>query len=260
MITEYNHPAVILWRAIELKTINGVVKKEKIRFKHPILDLGCGEGKIAKVLFGRQVVDYGLDNCLEMVESAKKSGVYKRVVLGDACQLPFKDQTMMAVFSNCVVEHIPNIDRVLSETSRVLKKDGLFLFTVPSPNFSTNLSFYRIFNFFGLRSLAEKYSNFRNHRLNHYNCFYLQEWRKRLKANNLRIECHRFYISHKTLFFWDFCALIVFPFTFLARIFKVERPFFPIKHIILKNLLTQFYNEKIDGENGAALLLLARKM
>ncbi len=39
-------PPVALWRAIELRTL---VAEE---FPRPILDLGCGDGLIAQVLFG----------------------------------------------------------------------------------------------------------------------------------------------------------------------------------------------------------------
>lgn len=41
---------------------------------------------------------------------------------------PFKDKTFDAIFSISVFEHIPEIDRALNESLRVLKKGGLFLF------------------------------------------------------------------------------------------------------------------------------------
>ncbi len=139
----YNHPAVILWRAIELRNLSRILS-EKEMF-HPILDLGCGEGEIARALFGKGVIDVGLDNEEQMVKKAEKSGIYRKVILGDACCLPFEKDSFNLIFSNCVIEHIPDINQVLSEVARILKKNGLFIFTVPSENFGDFLFFSRIF-------------------------------------------------------------------------------------------------------------------
>lgn len=260
MINEYDHPSVILWRAIELKTVDQVLEREKVVLVHPILDLGCGEGKIAEALFGRGQIDYGLDNWQEMVESARRSGVYREVVLGNACKLPFKDRMIGTVFSNCVIEHIEGIDRVLSEVSRVLKDRGVFIFTVPSSNFSRNLSLHKIFNFFGFQSLAKKYSDFRNRKLNHYNCFRLPEWRKRLEINDLKIENYQFYIAPGTLFIWDLCALLVFPMTLLGRVLRLGRVSFPLRSNVLKAIFDRFYRETVHNNEGSALLLVTRKV
>ena len=83
---EFNHPAVVLWRSIELKTIAESIGDDDLLT--PLLDLGCGEGKIAKILFGKGIVDVGLDNELEIAKAARQSKVYKKVVVGDARNLP----------------------------------------------------------------------------------------------------------------------------------------------------------------------------
>ncbi len=260
MIDSYCHPSVVLWRAIELKTITNLFDKEKIILQNPILDLGCGEGKIAESLFGKNKIDQGLDNWPDMVESAKKSGVYKKVILGDACQLPFQNEAFKMVFSNCVIEHIPDIDKVLSEVSRVLKKDGLFIFTVPSAYFFKNLSLYRILNTLGLKFLAQGYSRYRNEKLNHYNCFALSVWEKKLTVNKFKIKSQQFYISYKTLFLWDLLALLIFPFAFLSKILKLPKLSFPFRTIILRNLFNGFYQENAGNDKGAALLVIAKKV
>lgn len=203
---EFSHPAVVLWRSIELKTITESIGEGFILT--PILDLGCGEGKIAKILFGKGVIDVGLDNEPEIVKTAKQSRVYKKVVLGDARNLPFKGKSFSTVFSNCVIEHIPGKIKVLREVKRVLKKNGIFIFTVPSKMFSEYLFFYNLFEAIGLKWLAKKYSQKRNQLLNHYHCENHQAWKNSLRSVGLTLAYHRYYLSKKTIMGWDFIAAV----------------------------------------------------
>lgn len=198
---EYDHPAIVLWRAIELKTIFQSLRGK--RLLSPILDLGCGEGKIAKVLFGKGVVDIGLDNESEMVKAARKSKVYKKVVLGDAQDLPFRNNSLSTVFSNSVIEHIQGIEKVLSEVSRILKPGGLFIFTVPSHKFGDFLFFSLLFKKIKLDFLGKKYTQMRNKKLNHYHCYSPRQWGTLLKKAGLKMDNWQYYLSKETLSFWD---------------------------------------------------------
>lgn len=47
-------------------------------------------------------------------------------------RLPFADQTFDVVFSDYVLEHVEHPDQFLSETCRVLKPSGCFLFRTPN--------------------------------------------------------------------------------------------------------------------------------
>lgn len=247
----YPHPSVVLWRSIELKVIESVLKKNKVKLLHPILDLGCGEGHIARAVFQNTKIDCGLDNWPEMVESAKKSGVYRKVVLGDACKLPFKDKSFQTVFSNCVIEHISGIDLVLSEIARVLKKQGLFIFTVPTDNFRKNLFLYNVFMRLNLKTLANKYSDFRNKQLNHFNCFNLEDWKKKLNMRGLSVIHHQYYITPKTTFFWDLMALIYFPFSKIS--------IYPFKELLEKSIIKKLYEEPENNKMSSSLLVIAQK-
>lgn len=252
MNSRYPHPSVVLWRAIELRTIEHVFEKEKITLPHPILDLGCGEGHIAGAVFAGRKVDYGLDNWPEMVSLAKKSGVYKKVVLGDACKLPFKANTFRTLFSNCVIEHIPNIDAVISESSRVLKSGGLFIFTVPTSNFRNNLFLYKVFKNLGITFLANKYSDFRNKQLNHFNCFTLSDWEKKLKKKGLTINNYQYYITPKTTFYWDLMALLYFPFSKISV--------YPFKMLLENTIIKRLYQEPENNKQGSSMLIIAKKV
>ncbi len=51
--------------------------------------------------------------------------------VSDAGDLPFADSTIDAVISECVLEHVPNPESVVSEIKRILKPGGLVYVVVP---------------------------------------------------------------------------------------------------------------------------------
>ncbi|OYW76967.1 MAG: hypothetical protein B7Z37_06520, partial [Verrucomicrobia bacterium 12-59-8] len=103
-------------------------------FIRPVLDIGCGDGLFAEVLFADQI-DEGLDYDAAETARADASGKYIHLTTDSATHMPFPEASFATVFSNSVLEHIPGIEQVMSEAFRVLKPGGVFHFTVPSPFF-----------------------------------------------------------------------------------------------------------------------------
>lgn len=90
-----------------------------------LLDLGCDDGEWTLRLAGRIGTRfvYGLDIVKKRLEMARKKGVRTR--LADLSQkLPYSSSFFDVVHANQVIEHVPDLDRFLSETYRVLKKGG----------------------------------------------------------------------------------------------------------------------------------------
>jgi ubiquinone/menaquinone biosynthesis C-methylase UbiE len=52
--------------------------------------------------------------------------------LGDASDLPFKDESFQLVHGNTVLEHIPNYEKAFSEVVRVCSTKGYIVITVPN--------------------------------------------------------------------------------------------------------------------------------
>jgi O-antigen chain-terminating methyltransferase len=102
----------------------------------PVLDVGCGRGEWLEVLQEERLVARGLDVNRIMVEQCRQRGF--DVALGDVLEylrnLP--DASVGAVTGFHIIEHLP-LDRfikLLDETVRVLKPQGLAIFETPNPH------------------------------------------------------------------------------------------------------------------------------
>ena len=98
-----------------------------------ILDLGCGTGIYAKILKRRGAVVSGIDISPKMIELAKQNvkGVDFRV--GTAYNLPYKSGTFDIVVASLVVHYFTNMNRAFREIKRVLKRNGVFIFSTDNP-------------------------------------------------------------------------------------------------------------------------------
>ncbi|MHB8104775.1 MAG: class I SAM-dependent methyltransferase [Dehalococcoidales bacterium] len=93
-----------------------------------VLDVGCGVGAhiIEMSYHGANCV--GIDALEERVHLINRvSSNHKlnlRAIYGDACKLPFDDETFDVVMSFQFFEHVSDLDSAINEQIRVLKKGG----------------------------------------------------------------------------------------------------------------------------------------
>ncbi len=126
-------PATSWWRAIELAVVvhHGLPQGTG-------LDLGCGDGKLMRILLDAARASpflVGVDIDPLETRDASASGVYRRVHTAPGDRLPEPDASFDFAFSNSVLEHIDDIEPVIAELARVLRPSGRFLFTVPASGF-----------------------------------------------------------------------------------------------------------------------------
>lgn len=108
------------------------------------LDAGCGLGRHSIQFMKRGAHTCCLDLDLECLRKTRytiaqmntDSGLGKNsgfmVHIGDALNLPFKDETFDRIICSEVMEHVDDDFKACSELARVLKKDGRIAITVPT--------------------------------------------------------------------------------------------------------------------------------
>lgn len=116
-----------------------------------LLDVGCGEKPYARWLNSKEVEHFGLD-----VQAAP--GI--DCVVGPAEPWPIESASVDAVLCTQTVEHVADVNFVVSEIDRVLRPTGLLILTAPFIyNFHTQElgGDYRRFSIEGLRQLFTDY-------------------------------------------------------------------------------------------------------
>jgi SAM-dependent methyltransferase len=100
-----------------------------------ILDYGCGAGTIIQEVRDRGFDAYGCDvfyqggNYSSQVPSnLMENGIIKRMNDG---RIPYDDASFDLVINNLVMEHVPDLEAVLLEISRVMKPGGKVLSLFP---------------------------------------------------------------------------------------------------------------------------------
>jgi SAM-dependent methyltransferase len=164
----------------------------------PILDVGCGDGQFASVVF-EQPIDVGFDPFIPSLREAKKYGVYRGLAQSLGDRTPFPDAHFGSAFSNSVLEHISELQTVLNETGRVLRPGALFLFCVPNHRWPDNLSISTFFKRVGLQGLARAYVRFFTRVSRHVNMLSPEDWQARLKAAGFALEDHWHYFPPAAL-------------------------------------------------------------
>lgn len=100
-----------------------------------ILDLGCGAGNLLNYLAKKNKKSFlfGVDIDKDTIERAEKNKYCKRekFVLSNAKKIPFADNFFDKVYCHEVLEHVEDLDAVLTEIKRTLKNKGKLHVTVP---------------------------------------------------------------------------------------------------------------------------------
>lgn len=219
-----------LWRGVEIELLK---QKWQKYFTGKILDLGCGEGEIAKEVFNKGLsfvkLEWGLDNDPVMVSKAKQSGIYKKVILGEASKIDLPAGGVDLVFSNSVLEHIKAIDKVLPEIQRILKPGGWLIATMPTDQLGEYLGWGRLYGWWF------------NYKYHHCHLYSLDKWKKLLQKAGLKVVDSYHYLDRPIIKQWH-------------KLLWLNKLGVKIKPVRLRSGSAKFL------ARGAAVAILARKI
>lgn len=139
--TAFNHPVALLRAENKIRTPWILGEIEKRLGTARVLDVGCGAGMLANALALAGHETAGIDLSEKSLAVAKKRDATGTVVYkqANAYALPFPDASFDVVCATDVLEHVDAPQKLIAESSRVLKKGGLFFFHTFNRNFLSYL-------------------------------------------------------------------------------------------------------------------------
>lgn len=106
-----------------------------LRDARRVLDLGGGDGQLARVLAEDGAYAVVVDSSHSQLTTARQRG--SSAVLATGAALPFKDRSFDAVLICLVLEHVVELDEVFAEVARVLEVGGRLLLLLNHPILQT---------------------------------------------------------------------------------------------------------------------------
>lgn len=259
--------SLALWRAPEADAIYRAYSNLKkntqkhrqgiLELKRPVLDVGCGFGEFAGVFFDTQI-EMGVDISIDDLLKAKKSRKYKKLISADARHLPFANNTFATVISVSVFEHITSPQYSIREVMRVLKRGGLFIYTVPTSVLNEHLFYPRLFKFFGLKNLAKIYLNYYHQVFKHVNIFPPSRWKKMTTQAGFKLLHTEGTFTSTLVKAFDIFLLTALPSQLCRWLFGSRWVWgLPVKKILLTPLYKYLINHDIPTESN--ILVIAQK-
>lgn len=232
-----------------------------LTMEKPILDLGCGEGLFANILFAEKI-DTGIDPNPRELERARELGAYDELIQCYGNNIPKPDGSYKTIFSNSVLEHIPDLSPVLQEVRRLLIVGGNFYLTVPSDKFDQFSVLNKLLTTLGFDSIAGKFRKFYNHFWKHYHYYSLKEWEQLVRAHGFEISQSFQYDPEPVCRMNDFLAPFGF-FSFVVKKITNRWVLFPqLKWFITKPFIKSILKalDKEYTREGGLVFIAAKKV
>lgn len=136
--------------------------KNMLKENDTVLDVGCGLGFTGEYLSRKGFSVTGVELDPGLVKRVKKYASYD-LHNHDAAELPYENESFDSCVMMYVMHHIPteHHKKVLSEISRILKKNGKLIMIEPEPNSKFDLAWDKLFfrdNFYGYFELSGNYN------------------------------------------------------------------------------------------------------
>lgn len=177
-------PSMSHWRAWEYTAY------QRYHLDGRILDLGCGDGRFFQLLWPHAENAVGVDVNPEVAELGLRSGIYRKIHIAPAHQIPEPDASFDHVFANCSLEHMDHLDAVLSEIQRCLKPGCTLLCSVVTNRF---LQWSLLPNLVAIAGFENAASRLQKDFLDYHhlvNPLSVDEWVIRFNQSGLSVEEH----------------------------------------------------------------------
>lgn len=231
------------------------------QFERPVLDIGCGDGLFAKILFA-EPLDTGIDPNPRELSRARELSAYVELIecRGDA--IPKPDGCYRTILSNSVIEHIPDIRPVLKEALRLLAPGGRLYLTVPSDRFDEYTWISQTLSALGMKKLRQRFGDFFNRFWAHYHFYTPERWQEIAIEAGFEVEEVHGYGPKRACLMNDFLVPFSVP-EYLTKIYLNRWTLFPgLRRILLSPIAligTKILRGAERAEAGGLVFLSLRK-
>jgi ubiquinone/menaquinone biosynthesis C-methylase UbiE len=255
----YWNPLAALFRSLEMR----VYCNASIILQDPILDLGCGDAIVAYMLRELGVIKKplcGVDISSTELSKAKETNAHLHLMRADANHLPFKDRSFSTIICNGFLSCISGGHEFpLRDISRVLKKTGILIATVPTEEFIEVLILPGLLKKISL-SRASKYIKKINARTTHFEIYSLDEWKVKFENNGLSIIKYEKFFSYRAGFVWSLLIMRVFKVFLLLKCIRSEKIRSSISRILLKSFMNIYVKELMPESDYGYVFIAAQKI
>jgi SAM-dependent methyltransferase len=97
------------------------------------VDIGCGEGRVARELIRRGHTVTAIDASPTLVEAARRGDPPVEATVADAAALPLEDGAADLAVAFMSLQSIDNLERAIAEAARVLEQHGVLCAAIVHP-------------------------------------------------------------------------------------------------------------------------------
>ncbi len=95
-----------------------------------VLDYGCGIGTLTNKIYSKTVV--GVDLSKNLIHIARREGTKGFFIIGDAENLPFKENAFNKIIGRGILHHLQRPDKGVRELMRVISPPGKIVLSEPN--------------------------------------------------------------------------------------------------------------------------------
>jgi 2-polyprenyl-3-methyl-5-hydroxy-6-metoxy-1,4-benzoquinol methylase len=120
------------YSAMKQKTFEAILAKVHLSSQATVLDIGCAEGDLLRVLQTAGHTVYGIDCSSYAAALCQKEFGLENIHCGELSEAPFSDVCFDAVFMIDVLEHTRDPIQILSNLQKYLKPNGKLVLVLPN--------------------------------------------------------------------------------------------------------------------------------
>jgi SAM-dependent methyltransferase len=161
------------------------------------LEIGCGEGRVARDLVARGHTVVAVDTAATLVRHAQESDAVGCYALADGASLPFRDDAFDIVVAYNALQVVGDMERTVAEAARVLTPGGALCACIAHPvtdlgDFTEDAARFMIRPDYRERRRVEETEHRDGHAMTFRGWTYsLEHYSQALEAVGLRIEALR---------------------------------------------------------------------